>query len=316
MLRASLAALSLSLATPALAGAPRVVTDIGPTQSIAARVMQGIGEPGVILPPGASPHGYALRPSEARRLADADLVVWTGPSLTPWLADPIATLAPQARRLTLEDAPGITTLPVRTDGPFEPDADDDHGEGHDSGDHDHTAGHAAGARDGHLWLDPANAVAAARAIAATLATLDPADAAAYTANAEAFATETAALFARISAELAPVRGRPYLVFHDAYQYFERSFDIPAAGSVALQDGVAPGTARVAALRDRVRDEGIVCAFAEPEFEPKLLATVIEGSPARTGTIDNLGATLTPGPTLYPALLQQVADSLVSCLAGD
>lgn len=309
MLRASLAALSLSLAAPALAAPPRVVTDIGPTQSITARVMQGLGEPGVILPPGASPHGYSLRPSEARRLAEADLVVWTGPDLTPWLADPIAALAPEARLLTLEDAPGVTTLPVRVDGPFEPEAEEAHGDDNDHADHDH----APGAHDGHLWLDPENAVASARAIAATLGALDPADAATYTANAEAFAAETADLSARISAELAPVRGRPYLVFHDAYQYFERSFDIPAAGSVALQDGVAPGTARVAALRDRVRDEGIVCAFAEPEFEPKLLATVIEGSLARTGVIDNLGTTLTPGPTLYPALLQQVADSLVSCL---
>ncbi|HET9067882.1 MAG TPA: zinc ABC transporter substrate-binding protein, partial [Amaricoccus sp.] len=301
------------------AAAPKVVTDIGPVQSIVARVMAGMGDPDVLLPPGASPHGHSLRPSDARRLAAADLVVWVGPALTPWLAGPIETLAPQATVLELEEAPGVTLLPIRADVAFEAHVHADGEEGHeheheheqgDGEDHDH--GHA---HDGHLWLDPANAVAAARAVAAALGEIDPAGASGYAANAEAFAGETATLERRIAAELAPVRGRPYLVFHDAYQYFERSFDLPAAGSVALQEGVAPGAARVAALRERVRQGGVVCAFTEPQFEPRLLATILEDSDVRTGVLDPIGASLEPGPGLYPALLSDLAASLATCLGA-
>ncbi|HET9068981.1 MAG TPA: zinc ABC transporter substrate-binding protein, partial [Amaricoccus sp.] len=244
---AAVLALCIGLVPMPAAAAPRVVTDIAPIQSIVARVMSGMGEPEVLLPPGASPHGYSLRPSDARRLEAADLVVWVGPALTPWLAGPIAALAPQASVLELEEAPGVILLPTRADAAFEAhvhaDGEDEHelghelGHGHEPGgearDHEHT-------HDGHLWLDPGNAVASARAIAAALGAIDPAGAAGYAANAEGFASETAALERAIAAELAPVRGRPYLVFHDAYQYFERSFELPAAGSVALQEGVTPG----------------------------------------------------------------------------
>ena len=302
-LMASLAAAAMAVALPAAAKVPVVAADIAPIASIAARVMQGVGTPGLILPPGASPHGYALRPSEARLLGEADIVVWVGPALTPWLADPIEALAPDAVRVTLQATPGVGTLAVRSGAAFEADSDEPAP----------PAGEAA--IDGHLWLDPENAVAAARAIAAALAAADPEDAAAYTGNAEAFAHEMAAEQAAIAARLAPLRGRPYLVFHDAYHYFEHRFDFPAAGSIVLQDGAAPGTARVAAIRARVEDGGIVCAFAEPEFEPKLLRTVTEGTQVRTGVIDGLGAALTPGPGLYPALLAGVADSLAACLGG-
>jgi zinc transport system substrate-binding protein len=300
----------VALALPgAAAAAPVVATDIAPVHSIAARVMQGIGEPGLIVPPGASPHGYALRPSEARLLQDAALVVWVGPDLTPWLADPIDALAPDATLVTLQDAPGMTLLPIRAGGLFEA---DEHEEEHAEAGHE--AEHAGG-HDGHLWLDPDNAAAAARAIAAALAVADPANAGAYAANAEGFAAETAAQAGAIAARLEPLRGKPFIVFHDAYQYFEHAFDFPAAGSIALQDGVTPGTARVAGIRDRVRGESIVCAFSEPEFEPKLIATVIEGTAARTGVLDGIGAALPPGPGLYPALLDGIADGLAACLGG-
>lgn len=305
MRNATAAALALALAgTAAAAEAPRVAADIGPVHSIAARVMAGIGAPDLVVPPGASPHGYALRPSEARALQEADLVVWVGPALTPWLADPIDTLAAEgAVRLTLEDAEGIRLLPARAGDGFEAhEHDDEH-------DHDHDA-----PVDGHLWLDPGNAAAAARAIADALGGLDPANAAAYAANAEAFTAELARLAAAIDADLAPVRGRPYIVFHDAFHYFEDAFAIPAAGSVVLHEGVEPGAARVAAIRARVESAGVACAFTEPQFQPHLLHTVVEGTGARLGEIDDLGATLAPGPELYPALLRGIADSLRACLA--
>jgi zinc transport system substrate-binding protein len=302
-LMAPLAGAAMVAALPAAAKVPVVAADIAPVASIAARVMQGVGAPGLILPPGASPHGYALRPSDARLLGDADIVVWVGPALTPWLADPIDALAPEAVRVTLETTPGVETLPVRSGAAFEADTDEP------------APPPGTAAIDGHLWLDPENAIAAARAIAAALAAADPEDAAAYAANSEAFAAEMAAEQAEIAARLAPLRGRPFLVFHDAYHYFEHRFDFPAAGSIVLQDGQAPGTARVAAIRRRVEDGGIVCAFAEPEFEPRLLRTVTEGTEVRTGVIDGLGATLPPGPALYPALIEGIADSLEACLGG-
>lgn len=323
MLMRALGVAAALLALPA-AAAPRVATDIAPVQSIAARVMGDLGAPGLILPPGASPHDHALRPSEARLLQEAEVVVWVGPPLTPWLADPLAALAPDAVRVTLAEAPGMTLLPIRVGGPFvahdhahgDEHAGDDAADGHaDDQDHDHEAAEPGAGVDGHLWLDPENAIAAAGAIAVALGAADPANAAAYAANADSFAREMRALEAEIAAELAPVRGRPFLVFHDAYQYFEHRFAIPAAGSVALHDGMAPGTARVAGLRGRVAAEGIVCAFTEPQFEPKLLATVIEGSGIRTGVLDHIGTEVAPGPDLYPAMMRNLAASLVACLGG-
>lgn len=326
--------------TPALA-APKVAVDIEPLQSIVARVMQGMGEPGLILPPGASPHGYALRPSDARLLEGADLVIWAGPALDPWMADPVASLAGDAEILTLEGTPGIALLPVRAGGPFEQhlhhdtdEATDDHA-GHDHAEHDGHAGHddhadhddhgthddhdahdhAEGDTDGHIWLDPENATVFAMTVAAALSAQDPENAALYAENAALFDTEMTALTAAINARLAPVRGKPFIVFHDAYQYFEAAFDFPAAGSVSLSEGTAPGAARVAEIRDRVIDEGVVCAFTEPQFAPKLLATVIEGTGVRTGVLDPVGAEgVSPGPDLYPALMLGLANSLATCLA--
>ena len=293
-------AVAAMVVLPAAARAvPQVATDIAPVQSIVARVMAGLGEPGLIVSPGATEHGYALRPSEAQLLQDADLVVWVGPDLTPWLGEAIDSVAEDAAVVTLEESDGVQRLPIREGGPFAADPHD----------------HAAGRTDGHLWLDPRNAVAAARAVAAALGDLDPANAGRYAANAAAFADEMAVLADGIAVRLAPVRGRPYLVFHDAYQYFEHGFDFPAAGSIALQDGSAPGAARVAAVQALIRDGGIVCAFTEPQFAPKLLATVIEGTDVRTGVLDATGAGLPPGPGLYSRLLAGLAESLATCLGG-
>ncbi len=287
------------------AAAPRVAVDIAPVHSIVARVMEGVGEPGLILRAGSSPHDYALRPSDAALIDGADVVIWVGPNMTPWMDGPIEALAGRAKVLTLDEAPGVTLLPTRDGGPFEPDH-------HEDGGHDH--GESPDGMDGHAWLDPANAAAFATAIAATLAAADPEHAATYAANAADFGAETAALSDEISAQLAPARGKPLFVFHDAYQYFEKSFDIPAAGSVALTDGEAPGAARIAELRARIGATGVVCAFAEPAFDPKVMETVIEGTAARAGTLDPEGITLSPGPGLYPALMRGLAKNLADCLA--
>jgi len=320
-------AATLAVCAPALA-APQVSADIAPVQSIVAAVMTGGGAPQLIVPPGVSEHTYALRPSEAGALEAADLVVWVGPRLTPWLADPIAALAGDATILTLTEATGLRLLDVREGGPFEPHAHgaedhaEDHGSDHDHDhDHDHDEpGHAAdhdhrssAGPDPHVWLDPQNAAAIADAVAVKLAEIDPENAALYAANAAAFAAEMEALSIELEARLAPLRGRAFFVFHDAYHYFEERFALPAAGSIALNDAEAPRAARVAEIRERLAREDVVCVFAEPQFEPKLIATVIEGAPIRTGALDPLGAGLEPGPGLYPALMRGLADGLAACL---
>jgi zinc transport system substrate-binding protein len=333
--------LALAATAAPIFAAPRVVVDIPPTHSIVARIMEGAGEPTLILPPGASPHGYALRPSEARRVQGADLVIWTGPALTPWLADPLETLAGDAEILTLMDVDCLTVLPFGA----QPGGADEHGhaaEGHDQeahgdGSHDHEAhdheahdheaqgdeGHADGGHehghdgpDPHVWLDPANAVVIANAAATALAEADPENAALYQANAVAFAEEMNAQTAGIAALLAGVGPANYLVFHDAYQYFEARFGLAPAGAVSASDAADPGARRVAALRETVRDRDVGCIFAEPQFPPALLETVAEGTGARAATLDPLGAALQPGPDLYPALLAGMAESLATCLSGE
>lgn len=306
MIRKAAAAIGAALvglgAAPAL-GEPRVAVDIAPAHSVVARVMAGIGSPDLLLPVGASPHGYALRPSAAAMLDAAEVVFWMGPDLAPWIADPLQALAADARIVSFEDAPGVTRLAVRPDGPqaASPPSGEDQAKD--------TNAYA----DGHLWLDPRNAVAFAATAADALSAEDPANAAAYRANAAAFAAEMAALEAEIAAEIAPLRDRPFVVFHDAYQYFETRFAIPAAASLALQEGVAPSAARVAEIRDRIAAEGVVCAFAEPQFEPALLNTVTGRADVRTAVLDPMGGDLAPGPEFYPALIRQLAANLAACL---
>lgn len=305
------AALALAAAFAALPASPhaepRVVADILPVHSIVARVMDGAGVPSLVVPPGASPHGHALRPSEAAALEDADLVVWVGPGLTPWLEGPLDALAGAAERLTLAEITALERLEIREGTAFEA-----HEEGHDH-DHGHDHGAEAAQIDPHLWLDPQNAATIAAALADTLAAADPANAALYAANAGAFEAEMTALAAEIETLIAPARGQDYFVFHDAYQYFERRFDVPAAGSIALSDAESPRAQRVAEIRTRFTDGDIACVFAEPQFEPGLVTTLIEGTDTRTGTLDPVGTGLEPGAALYPALIRGLAENLADCL---
>lgn len=291
--------------------APRVATDIAPVHSLVARIMQGVGQPDLVVPPGASPHGYAMRPSEARMLDEAAAVIWVGPELAPWFGEAAEALAADATSLALASVPGTILRDRREGGRFEAHDHDEGGHAADGHASDHDDPEAA---DPHLWLDPLNARLWLGAIAETLAAVDPAHALAYRANASAAQSEIDDLVARLSARLAPLRGRPYVVFHDAYQYFELRFDVPAAGAIALGDAVRPSAARVAEIRDMLGHLGAACVFSEPQFEPRVVATVIEGTGAGRGTLDPLGADLAPGPGLYPALLDGMAAGLEACLA--
>lgn len=298
----------------ALAEVPRVAADIAPVHSLVARVMAGVGAPDLIVQPGATPHEYSLRPSEAAALQDAALVFWIGPDLTPWLKDAIGTLASGADVTELLESEGTQELAFRDDALFE---DDDH-QAHDDADADDHAhadadDHAHGAHDPHAWLSPANASVWLGVIAERLAAADPANAAAYAANAAAGQGELETLSADVSAILDPVRGGRFIVFHDAYRYFETAFDFPASGAISLGDATDPGPARIAEIRARVGAEGIDCVLSEPQFNQNLVATVLGDTSAGQGVLDPLGSNLEPGPELYPALIRNLAQVLAACL---
>ncbi|EEB83050.1 zinc ABC transporter substrate-binding protein [Roseobacter sp. GAI101] len=306
------------------ADVPRVSTDIAPVHALVALVMEGVGSPDLTIPPGATPHSYAMRPSEARALAGADLVVWVGPVLTPWLAEPIETLAPNATHLTLQDSAGTEVLENRSGVAFEAhdhghDDHDDHGtDAHGAEAHGDEAEHddhdAPAAFDPHLWLDPVNASAWLGTISDALIRLDPDHADTYRANAAKGQTDLARLTATIETQLKPLQGRPFVVFHDAYHYFEGRFGTEASAAISLSDGAAPSAARLSELRDVIAETQAVCIFTEPQFNPGLVAALDGEGTLKTAALDPLGASLTLGPTLYPELIQSLAQSFVDCLS--
>ena len=297
---------ALSAPSLALAEVPRVVATIKPIHSLVAAVMGDLGTPALIVKGGASPHAYSLKPSDAEALEAADLVFWTGHGLELFLGDALQTLAVEAQVVELAETPGLELLPVREGGAFEPHADE--GEAHDA-----EPGH--GEADMHFWLDPRNAAMLASAIAETLAVADPEHAGAYRANALAFNDDLAALGTELDAALAGVRDKPFIVFHDAYQYFEQRFGLSVAGSITVTPDSMPGARRVGELRDRIVQSGAGCVFAEPQFEPAIVSAIIEGTGAGAGVLDPEGADLPEGPGLYRQLLQNLAAGLNACLEG-
>ena len=287
----------------AVAAQPRVAASIKPAHALAAGVMQGVGEPRLLIPGGASPHEYSLKPSDVRTLGAAQVVFWIGPELESFLVKPLAN-APTARSVALMDAPGVTILPLREGGVWET-LDHDH-------DHDHVP---AASRDAHVWLDPVNAIAMVRRMVAVLGEVDPIHQAEYERNGAALIERLERLNQQLAAALAPVREQPYLVFHDAYQYFERRYGLNAVGSVVLNPEQRPGAKRVAEIQARIQTLKVRCVFSEPQFQPALVETVIADSAARRGTLDPLGADLPAGPDAYFQLLEGLAEALRGCLGG-
>ena len=315
----SYTAISLVLGNSAIADVPNVTVDIAPVHSLVARVMEGVGSPKLIIPAGASPHEYSLRPSEAKSLQDADMVFWMGEDLAPWLEKSIETLARDAEIVTLLEESGTKLLDFREGALFEEhdhsdhDDHDDHDDHADDKDHDDHDEHAHGAHDPHAWLSIANAQTWLNLVAGKLSAADPENAGVYFANAAAGRTEIDSLVAEVNGILAPVRGKNFVVFHDAYQYFETSFDFPAAGAISLGDATDPSPARIAEIQGRVEDEDINCVLSEPQYNRGLVEAVLSGTDAKTGIIDPLGHNLEAGPNLYSDLIRNMAKSLAGCL---
>lgn len=366
--------LTLGLSGPATANeALDVVVTIKPVHSIAAAVMGGAGTPKLLLEGATSPHSYALKPSDARNLSAADVVVRVDEGLETFLIKPIESLSSEARVVTLSKAPEVKLLPIREGGAFEEHAHD-HGDGeshgheheHDHGDkhahkddhdhsHDHShdhdhdkakagehkhdehahdheahahdkdghahdakaseAGHAHGAHDPHIWLSPANAAAMADHLASVFAELRPDEAERFKANAESFKGRLQKLEADLKETLAPVKDKPFIVFHDAYQYFEDQYGLQAAGSITLSPAQQVGASRIKEIREKIQEASATCVFSEPQFEPKLVETVTEGTDASSGVLDPLGAELEAGPDQYFQLMTNLGESLTKCLGA-
>ena len=357
----------------------KVIASIKPVHSLVAAVMEGVGKPDLLVEGAGSPHTYSLKPSQAKKLQEADIVFWMSHDLEAFLENSIEGIAANATSVPLMDAHGLIKLDFREGGAFDAHAHDDHDDHDDHKDHDDHDDHkdhddhddhkdhddhddhkdhddhddhkdhddhddhkdhddhddhkdhkdhddhddhkdhddhddhGHHGTDPHVWLDPVNAKAMIHEIEETLIEADPANASAYEANAEAMMSKLDNLVAEIDAQLQPVKGRSYVVFHDAYQYFENRFGVSAVGSITVSPEVLPGAERVTELREKVKNLDATCVFSEPQFEPKLVMTITENTNAGTGVLDPLGASIDDGTELYFTLIRNMAKSLKDCL---
>lgn len=339
-MKTSLAALfataSVFAASSALA-APEVVVSVKPIHSLVAAVMEGVAVPKLIVEGAASPHTFTMKPSNARSLEKADVIFWVGENLETFLEKPLNALGKKATVVSLADAPGIEKLQLREGGTFESHdhSDEDHDDhaGHDHAKHDHSAhkhGHEKHEQakhanhndhdhegfDMHLWLDPGNAKAMVKEIQERLVKADPANAAAYNRNASELEKKIDGLDQEIASALAPVKSKPLVVFHDAYQYFEHHYGINVVGSITVSPETVPGAERLSEIHKKLASLNAVCVFAEPQFQPKLIDVVTAGTKAKSGTLDPEGATLKEGPELYFNLMRGISRSLTDCLGKD
>lgn len=289
------------------ARAAEVVVSIKPIHSLVAAVMGKTGSPHLLLRGGVSPHTYRIRPSEARALTRADLIVWIGKNLEKSLDRPIANLGSGARIQTLRDAAGMRLLPNRDGGLWDDGQSEPHVDEHEGHGHDHSG------FDMHIWLDPANARRIVELVAESLARIDPGRADTYRKNAATTRNRIVALEQSLRTRLTPVRRRAFIVFHDAFQYFEFAFGLNSKGVVAVDPARPPEAKRLAELRAALAAYNIGCVFSEPQFEPDLVRTVVKGTRIRTGTLDPLGFGVEPGPDAWFTMMRGLGDAIAECL---
>ena len=287
--------------------AAEVVVSIKPIHSLVAAVMGGTGKPRLLLGGGVSPHTNPVLPSEARALTGADLIVWIGRDLETFLDRPIANLGAGTRVLTLRDAAGMRLLPARGGGIW------DNGQGEPHVDERAEPGHDHSGFDMHIWLDPANARRIVEVVAESLVRIDPGRADAYLKNAAATQERIFALEKSLRTRLVPVRRRAFIAFHDAFQYFEFAFGLNSKGAIAVDPARPPGARRLAELRAALAEYDIGCVFSEPQFEPDLVRTVVEGTRIGTGTLDPLGFGVEPGPDAWFAIMRGLGEAVAECL---
>lgn len=305
---------------PASAEGLNVVASIKPVHSLVAGVMGDTGAPHLLVSGADSPHTYSMRPSDAEALSKADVVFWVGEELETFLERPIDNLGANARAVSLIDAPGMTLLHFRDDDDHEhasrhdAEHEDEHGneeaEEHHADDDEHADHHSG--LDPHIWLDPANARAMVSEVVAVLSQADSANADTYRRNGEDVAARLKALEAETQAALMPYQDIPYFTFHESFGYFDNRFGLDSHGAISISPERQPGAQRLKEIRSELAEHNRVCVFSEPQFPPKLVDIVVEGTAARTGTLDPLGAALEPGSALYFSLIELNRDAFANC----
>jgi zinc transport system substrate-binding protein len=307
------AALTLCLATlPTLAHAevPQVVTDIPPVHALVAQVMGDLGTPTLLLEKGADEHDFQLRPSQMQVIADANLAIWIGPELTPWLDRALQSTDTAIVSLPLLGLNGTQTQDFAVND-------------HEDGTHTEDAAHAEGAHeedthedsglDPHAWMNPANASLWLTAIAQNLAKADPANADIYTANAETARQRIQTLDTELAQQLRPLADKPFVTFHAAYGYFTTHYGLKTT-SLALGDASAPGAAKLAELQSALQAGSYTCAFPEVQHDPALLTQLMQNTTTKLGpALDPVGSSLPFGPDAYGALMRNIATALTDCL---
>ena len=317
----------LTFFTPAKAEL-KVVTSIKPIHSLASYLMDGIGKPDLIVDGYASPHGFSMKPSHAKMLQNADLIFWVGEDLESFLEKPLSSIAKKAEKIELIEIKGLNVLKFRERNIFDEHdhGHDDHGKkeddhddhGHDDhgkkeddhDDHDGHEGHAHGEFDPHIWLDTMNAKAMLNEMAEHLIENDPKNEAKYKSNLDKALKDIDKLTIEVMTDLS--NSVSSIVFHDAYQYFEKRFNVNVLGAFTVNTDVMPGAEQLAEIREIIEHDKVVCVFSEPQFNPDIINTVAKDMKIKTGVLDPLGATLDPGKDLYFKLIRNMSASFKGC----
>ena len=298
----------------------KVVASIKPIHSLASYLMDGVGKPDLIVDGYASPHGFAMKPSHAKMLQNADLIFWIGEDLESFLEKPLNSIAKKAEKIELMEIKGLNKLEFRERNIFE--GHDDHGHdehkkedehkehGHKEDKHDDHHEHAHGEHDPHIWLDPMNAKVILKEMAEHLIENDQKNASTYKANLKKALKDLDKLTKKVKSELN--KDFKSIVFHDAYQYFEKRFDVNVLGAFTVNTDVLPGAEQLSEIREIIEHDKVSCVFSEPQFNPDIIKAVAKDTNIKTGVIDPLGATLNPGKTLYFDLIKNISSSFKGC----
>lgn len=301
---------ALLFSTAAHAAPLTIATDIPPVHALALMVMGDRGEAELLMDQRGDAHDFQLRPSQARLISDADGIIWTGPELAFWLDSTLEAMEREDSALALLHVDGTHERIIGEED------HDDHAD-HDDHEAEHSEheGHDHSGLDPHAWLSPENGHLWLGAIADYLTQLDPEGADTYAANAKAAQDRIASLEAVITTTLAPYQDQGIVVFHDAYGYFTDHFGIKVTGTIASSEAATPGARHLSDLRDHITEDGVTCIFSEPQHDPAYIEAIAKELNLRTGVLDPMGSTLPAGPDLYPQLLENLADSIATCLKG-
>lgn len=287
----------------------KVVVSIKPFHSLVSTVMQGVSEPALLLNGNNSPHTYSLRPSAAVKLQNADLVFWGGENLEGFLAKPIHSLAAGARVVSFEDTPGLILRPFRSVKEWQ-ELDPE-----SKNDQDHVKKREINrlpGNDPHIWLDPLNAQKITQYLVQILSEFDPKNAQTYHSNGKKTILRLSDLNIQLETKMSSVSSKPYIVFHDAYQYFEKRYQLNPIASVTVSSGTSTSVGRLIDIRKKIKIKKVLCIFTEPQFSPKLVQTVISGTAVKKGILDPIGTSISPGPEMYFTLLNNISHSISTC----